>query len=125
MVILRRREPPVVDEVVVATTNNTPTNQDQAPPAHLTHGPVEVSLICRCCGKRYSRRDALNRHLASNVKWKCTLPDCRRAIAPSGFKRRDNLRQHLEVFHELTKEEVDQLLDTPDAFRVDDTENRA
>ena len=103
----------------------TPTNPDQAPPTHPTHGPVEDSPLTCHCGKRYSRRDALSRHLASNVKWKCTLPNCRRAYAPSGFKRRDNLRQHLEVFHELTKEEVDQLLATPDAFRVVDAENRA
>ncbi|KAK0633956.1 hypothetical protein B0T14DRAFT_508093 [Immersiella caudata] len=81
-----------------------------------TCGRLDGSTRTCRCGKHYSRADALNRHL-SNVKFKCTYQNCN-AGSGNGFRRRDHLRQHLEVFHKLTKAEVDQLLATPDAFRV-------
>ena len=69
------------------------------------HAEEQQHLICKCeCGKSFSRFDGLERHLkavAQDIpKYPCTQLGCRR-IGRNGFKRKDNLDQHLRTYHNM------------------------
>ena len=69
------------------------------------HAEERQHLICKCeCGTSFSRLDGLERHLEAAAqdipKYPCTQVGCRRT-GRNGFKRKDNLNQHLRTYHNM------------------------
>ncbi|KAI1404168.1 hypothetical protein F4819DRAFT_166092 [Hypoxylon fuscum] len=63
------------------------------------------------CGKKFSRKDALDRHCASFVKATRNHPCkyCKRHRGNGAFRRQDHLIQHLEGYHKFDSGEIDKI----------------
>jgi hypothetical protein len=71
------------------------------------HSPFGCS-----CGEKFSRLDALNRHMDSLgtgvPKYPCEICDRHRGM--KGFRRRDHLIQHIREYHKRKPEEISSIL---------------
>ena len=109
-----------------------PPDSSQHPVTELNTDPITLhdtdtnSAAAAClCGKSFSRRDALKRHIETASRrstqafssldaselYPCNLCDKYQGI--NSFKRRDHLRQHLGVkgYHKMNKVAIDKYLD--------------
>ncbi|KAI1300794.1 hypothetical protein F5Y03DRAFT_363592 [Xylaria venustula] len=70
------------------------------------------------CGVKFARCDVLIRHLKSftkeSAKYPCTF--CRRHRGKQAFRRRDHLVQHLQGYHKMEPEEINEI--SPPVTRV-------
>ncbi|KAI0424645.1 hypothetical protein F5Y09DRAFT_347517 [Xylaria sp. FL1042] len=77
------------------------------------HSPYTCS-----CGVKFARNDVLIRHIKSftkeSAKYPCTL--CKRHRGKAAFRRRDHLVQHLQGYHKMEPEEINDI--SPPASRV-------
>ncbi|KAI1353317.1 hypothetical protein F5Y01DRAFT_277587 [Xylaria sp. FL0043] len=76
------------------------------------HSPYACS-----CGIKFARNDVLTRHLKSftkeSAKYPCTF--CKRHRGKTAFRRRDHLVQHLQGYHKMEPEEINDI--SPPTFR--------
>ncbi|KAI0900294.1 hypothetical protein F4806DRAFT_491181 [Annulohypoxylon nitens] len=76
------------------------------------HGLNDIHKAFACsCGRSFTRSDALDRHLRSNLKderpFPCTFRKCPRS--KRGFSRRDHLAQHLQNYHKLNQKQFNEV----------------
>ncbi|KAI1396772.1 hypothetical protein F4819DRAFT_491202 [Hypoxylon fuscum] len=84
-----------------AFTNNNDLRKHGEKKGHSPYGCI--------CGTKFTRLDALNRHVTSQSRVAPQYPCeyCYNHQGENGFRRRDHLTQHLKVYHKI--ETVDKL----------------
>lgn len=97
------------DKYKVGLKNNSRVSENpcigpsSSPPPHTTSRPFKCRV--RSCGMTFKRRAELERHRDSvhqpTSGHPCPVAGCNRNDAEHGFSRKDNLRQHLKLKHDV------------------------
>ncbi|KAI1278632.1 hypothetical protein F5Y07DRAFT_65156 [Xylaria sp. FL0933] len=106
----------VWDDLTIACAECNETFQDETKllkhARHQKHSPYACF-----CGIKFTRNDVLTRHVQSftkeSAKYPCTF--CKRHRGKTAFRRRDHLVQHLQGYHKMEPEEINDI--SPPTFR--------